>query len=68
MIAAFTRCPAAPRPSVENAASDIRRLTSALQNRREAAPENMVELAALDADLQRASAVWRRLAASGLWS
>jgi hypothetical protein len=54
-------------PSVEDAAADIRRLTAALQARREAAPDNAVELAALAVDLQRASAVWRRLVPTGVW-
>ena len=52
-------------PSVENAAADIRRLTAALDARRAAAPDNVVELAALAVDLQRASAVWRRLVPTG---
>jgi len=54
-------------PSVEDAAVDIRRLTAALQARRQAAPDNAVELAALDVDLKRASAVWRRLVPTGVW-
>ena len=54
-------------PSVEDAAADIRRLTAALQARRQAAPDNAVELAALNVDLQRASAVWRRLVPTGVW-
>ena len=53
-------------PSVEDAAQDIRRLTAALEARRQVAPDNLVELAALAVDLQRASAVWRRLVPSGL--
>ena len=55
-------------PSVEDAAADIRRLTAALEARRQVAPDNLVELAALAVDLQRASAVWRRLVPSGFWS
>jgi hypothetical protein len=55
-------------PSVEDAAADIRRLTTALQARREAAPDNAVELAALAVDLQRASAVWRRLVPTAVGS
>lgn len=55
-------------PSVEDAAADIRRLTAALQARREAAPDNAVELAALAVDLQRAAAVWRRLVPTGIWA
>lgn len=55
-------------PSIEDAAADIRRLTLALQERTAAAPDNVVELAALNVDLRRASAVWRRLAPTGLWS
>ena len=54
-------------PSVEDAAADIRRLTAALQARRQAAPDNAVELAALAVDLQRASVVWRRLVPTGVW-
>ncbi|MDB5940643.1 MAG: hypothetical protein JWQ13_209 [Ramlibacter sp.] len=54
-------------PSVEDAAADVRRLTAALQARRQAAPDNAVELAALAVDLQRASAVWRRLVPTGYW-
>lgn len=54
-------------PSVEDAAADIHRLTAALKARREAAPDNAVELAALAVDLQRASAVWRRLVPNGVW-
>jgi hypothetical protein len=54
-------------PSVEDAAADIRRLTAALQARRQAAPDNAVELAALNVDLKRASAVWRRLVPTGVW-
>jgi hypothetical protein len=53
--------------SLEDAAADIRRLTAALQARRQAAPDNAVELAALAVDLQRASAVWRRLVPTGVW-
>lgn len=53
-------------PSVDDAAADIRRLTTALQARRRAAPDNAVELAALDVDLQRAAAVWRQLVPTGL--
>lgn len=55
-------------PSIEEAAADIRRLTAALGARREAAPDNVVELAALAVDLQRASDVWRRLVPTGCWS
>jgi hypothetical protein len=55
-------------PSIEDAAADIRRLTVALQERSAAAPDNVVELAALNVDLRRASAVWRRLVPTGLWS
>lgn len=55
-------------PSVEDAASDIRRLTIALATRRAAAPDNLVELAALAADLERAAAVWRRLVPTGVWA
>jgi hypothetical protein len=54
-------------PSVEDAAADVRRLTAALQARRQAAPDNALELAALAVDLQRASAVWRRLVPTGFW-
>lgn len=54
-------------PSVEDAAADIHRLTAALKARREAAPDNVVELAALAVDLQRASAVWRQLVPTGVW-
>lgn len=55
-------------PSVEDAAADIRRLTAALEARRTAAPDNLVELAALAADLERAAAVWRRLVPTGVWA
>ncbi len=55
-------------PSVEDAAADIHRLTAALATRREAAPDNLVELAALAADLKRAAAVWRRLVPTGVWA
>ena len=59
----------APRPAtVENIASDIRRLTAVLRARRAAAPDNVVELAALSMDLQRASASWRRLVPTGIWA
>lgn len=52
-------------PSAEDAAADIRRLTAALQARRQAAPDNAVELAALAVDLQRASSLWSRLVPPG---
>lgn len=55
-------------PSVDDAAADIRRLTAALAARRAAAPDNAVELAALAVDLQRASALWRRLVPTGVWA
>lgn len=55
-------------PSVEDAAADIRRLTAALATRREAAPDNLVELAALTVDLERAAAVWQRLVPTGVWA
>lgn len=60
----------APRPltSIESAAADIRRLTAALRARRETAPDNMVELAALAVDLKRASMVWRQLVPTGVWA
>jgi len=60
----------APRtlPSIESAAADIRRLTAALRARRDAAPDNMVELAALAVDLKRASMVWRQLVPTGVWA
>ena len=60
----------APRtlPSIESSAADIRRLTAALRSRREAAPDNMVELAALAVDLKRASMVWRQLVPTGVWA
>lgn len=58
---------AVPPPSIENAAADIRRLSAALKSRREAAPENLVELAALAVDLKRASMVWRQLVPTGIW-
>lgn len=48
-------------PSQEAAEADVRRLSAALQARRHAAPDNVVELAALAVDLQRASAMWRRV-------
>lgn len=54
-------------PSVENAAADVRRLTAALEARRKVAPDNVVELAALSVDLQRASAVLRLLVPTGYW-
>ena len=54
-------------PSIEDAVADIRRLTAALQARRQAAPDNAVELSALAVDLQRASAAWRRLVPAGVW-
>ncbi len=54
--------------SVEQAAADIHRLTAALEARRAQAPDNVVELAALAVDLQRASAAWRRLVPTGVWS
>lgn len=60
----------APRAlaSIEAAAADIQRLTAALRARREAAPDNMVELAALAVDLKRASVVWRQLVPTGVWA
>jgi hypothetical protein len=67
MIEEQVRPPPGKLPSVEDAAADIRRLTAALQARRQAAPDNLVELAALNVDLQRASAVWRRLVPTGVW-
>ncbi|MFC5498992.1 hypothetical protein ACFPOE_15695 [Caenimonas terrae] len=67
MIDQQTRPLAARPPSIEDAAADIRRLTAALQARRQAAPDNAVELAALAMDLQRASAIWRRLVPTGIW-
>ena len=54
-------------PSADDAAADIRRLTAELKARGQAAPDNVVELAALAVDLQRASALWRRLAPQGVW-
>ena len=63
-IRSLTRKP----PSVEDAAADIRRLNATLKARREAAPDNALELAALAADLQRASATWRRLVPDAVWS
>ena len=54
-------------PSVQDAAADIRRLTAALEARRKAAPDNVVELAALSVDLQRACAVWRLLVPTAYW-
>jgi hypothetical protein len=68
MIDDKSRTPPVKVPTVESAAADIRRLTAALKVRREVAPDNLVELAALSVDLQRASAVWRRLVPTGLWS
>ena len=67
MIDERTRTLSRKLPSVQDAAADIRRLTAALQARREAAPDNVVELAALTVDLQRASATWRRLVPTGYW-
>ena len=55
-------------PSVEDAAADVRRLTAALEARRKAAPDNVVELAALSVDLQRACIVWRLLVPTACWS
>lgn len=63
----LTRAPS-KLPSVEDAAADIRRLTVALAIRRAAAPDNLVELAALAVDLERAAAVWRRLVPTGVWA
>ena len=64
-----TRPPApVPLPSIEHAAADIRRLTAALKARREAAPDNLLELAALAVDLKRASVVWRQLVPTGIWA
>ena len=64
--------PTRPAPSalasIESAATDIRRLTAALRARREAAPDNVVELAALAVDLKRASMVWRQLVPTGVWA
>ena len=67
MIEARFRTQSRRPPSAEDAAADIRRLTAALQARLQAAPDNTVELAALAVDLQRASALWRRLAPTGVW-
>ncbi len=55
-------------PSVEDAAADLRRVTAALEARRAAAPDNLVELAALAMDLERAYAVWRQLVPTGVWA
>lgn len=60
--------PPAQLPSLEDAAADVRRLTAALKARRAAAPDNLVELAALSVDLQRASATWHRLVPDGIWA
>lgn len=68
MIEEQRRTPACKLPSVEDAAADIRRLTAALATRRQAAPDNLVELAALAVDLERAAAVWRRLVPTGVWA
>lgn len=67
MIEEKSRAALCKPPSVENAAADIRRLNAALQTRREAAPDNLVELAAIGVDLQRASAVWRLLVPTAFW-
>ena len=63
-----TRPAPVPLPSIEHAAADIRRLTAALKERREAAPDNLLELAALAVDLKRASVVWRQLVPTGIWA
>jgi hypothetical protein len=68
MIEEQTRPTTQDLPSVQDAAADIQRLTAALQARQKDAPDNVVELAALEVDLQRASAVWRRLVPTGFWS
>jgi hypothetical protein len=68
MILEQTRAAKTRLPTVQDAASDIQRLTAALQARRQAAPDNLVELAALSVDLQRASAVWKRLVPTGYWA
>jgi hypothetical protein len=57
----------AAQPTVQDAAADIQRLTTALKLRRQVAPDNLVELAALAADLKRASAVWRKLVPTSIW-
>jgi hypothetical protein len=54
-------------PSAEDAAADLQRLTAALRERSAAAPDNVVELAALNVDLRRASAVWRLVVPTGSW-
>lgn len=68
MIEAQSRTGARKLPSVEDAAADIRRLAAALDARRAAAPDSVVELAALAVDLERALAVWRRLVPTGCWT
>ena len=68
MTVAASRPAPVQLPSIENAAADIRRLTAALKTRREVAPDNLLELAALAVDLKRASMVWRQLVPTGVWA
>ena len=67
MVEQQFRSPSRKLPSLEDAAADIRRFTAALQARRQSAPDNALELAALAVDLKRASAIWRQLVPSGVW-